>query len=251
MSQSNDMPRLPLTWTRLKHLSVTVPSLERGMSSAARLPALAVRTRPPNNVPGPTTHTFRAEGQLDTGAVASAVPIWLPRGLALRSRPRGGCHTAHPGRFGRTAQGLAWRYCAAGRGLTPARPTSLSPTLMVAGSCRPPADPARTGRLFRQGPHAHRPLEVGVSARASHGLAAGTGRGGRAAAAAPLPLRPRQMTAPVGRSSRMAPTGAGHLVMRGGHVGGCRRLATCARTSRQPAHCRAVSEESDAVPWRI
>ena len=83
MSQSNDMPRLPLTWTRFNYLSVSVPSLGSGIPAAARLPALAVRTRHPNNPPGPATHTFRADGQLDTGASASAVPMWMLRRLGI------------------------------------------------------------------------------------------------------------------------------------------------------------------------
>ena len=189
MSQSNDMPRLPLTWTRFKYLSVAVPSLERGMSSAARLPALAVCTRPPNNVPGPTTHTFRAEGQLDTGAVASAVPIWLLRGLALRSRPRGGCHTAHPGRFGRTAQGLAWRYCAAGRGLTPARPTSLSPTLHGRGILPSAGRSCSDWTAFSTGPACTSATRGGsfgsIFPRASGGNGTGRPRRRRAPSSAP------------------------------------------------------------------
>ena len=83
MSQSNDMPRLPLTWTRFKYLSVSVPSLGSGASAAVQLPALAVRLRPPNNAPGPTWCVARARGQLDTGAAASAVPIWLLRRLGI------------------------------------------------------------------------------------------------------------------------------------------------------------------------
>ena len=39
MSQSNDMPRLPLVWTRFGYQSVPVPSTAGGARATALLPA--------------------------------------------------------------------------------------------------------------------------------------------------------------------------------------------------------------------
>ena len=44
---------------------------------------LGSRIRPPGDAPGPTPHAFRADGQLDTGATTSAVPVWLLRRLGI------------------------------------------------------------------------------------------------------------------------------------------------------------------------
>ena len=92
MFQSDDRPHFPSSWMRFDYLNVPVPSLDGAGLASARLPALSVRTRPANAPPGPGRYTFRARGQLDTGAQTSAAPIWLIRQMCIpideRSRRR-------------------------------------------------------------------------------------------------------------------------------------------------------------------
>ena len=83
MSQSDHRPHLPLAWTRFDYLSVPVPSLGGAATATIRRPALLVRLRPANNAPGTAEHDDRIIGQLDTGADASAVPMWLLRQMGI------------------------------------------------------------------------------------------------------------------------------------------------------------------------
>lgn len=66
----------PPTWTRFDYMNIPVPSLG-GAPATARLPALLVRPRLASAPPGPGKYDARLRGQLDTGAKASALPMWL------------------------------------------------------------------------------------------------------------------------------------------------------------------------------
>ena len=63
--------------------SVSAPSVKGDSLASARQPALAVRTRPADAAPGQGKRAFRADGRLDTGADASAVPMWLLQRLGV------------------------------------------------------------------------------------------------------------------------------------------------------------------------
>ena len=77
MPQSDNPSHLLPDWTRFEYMSVPVPPREVGAPTAARLPALAVRIRPANAPPGLDERVVRSRGQLDTGATASAVYMWM------------------------------------------------------------------------------------------------------------------------------------------------------------------------------
>ena len=75
---------------RFDYLDVSVPSLKGTGLAAARRPALLVRPRPAGSAPGLPEHDLLADGLLDTGADASAVPMWLLQqmGIPIDKRTR-------------------------------------------------------------------------------------------------------------------------------------------------------------------
>ena len=83
MSQRNDLPRLPLAWTRFDYMNVTVPSAGSTGLALVRKPALLVRPRTPNSDPGLAGPDILADAVLDTGADAPAAPFWLFQELGI------------------------------------------------------------------------------------------------------------------------------------------------------------------------